>query len=118
NALLLALDATLPTHPLGIREDVDLTGLNYGIAFGLQVVGYAPALAVIPTLTRALNRANPATYRPVRTVWLSGWRCRHHRQRKPRSQAITPGTWASSRAPPGTRTPNPRIKSPLLCQLS
>jgi hypothetical protein len=21
-------------------------------------------------------------------------------------------------APPGTRTPNPRIKSPLLCQLS
>jgi len=60
NALLLALDATLPTHPLGIREDVDLTGLNYGIAFGLQVVGYALALAVIPTLTRALNRANPA----------------------------------------------------------
>ena len=25
---------------------------------------------------------------------------------------------ASQSAPPGTRTPNPRIKSPLLCQLS
>jgi hypothetical protein len=27
-------------------------------------------------------------------------------------------TWGFTGAPPGTRTPNPRIKSPLLCQLS
>jgi hypothetical protein len=26
--------------------------------------------------------------------------------------------WDFTGAPPGTRTPNPRIKSPLLCQLS
>ena len=59
NALLLALDATLPTSPFGIREQADLTGLNYGIALALQSIGYALALAVIPTLTRTLNRTNP-----------------------------------------------------------
>ena len=52
NALLLALDATLPTSPLGIRDQANLTGLNYGIALALQSIGYALALALIPTLTR------------------------------------------------------------------
>jgi hypothetical protein len=58
NALLLAMDATLPTGPFGIREQANLTGLDYGIALALQVVGYILALAVIPALTRTLNRAS------------------------------------------------------------
>lgn len=59
NALLLGLDATLPTHPLGIHEKAELTGPNYGIALALQVVGYALALTVIPAITRTLNRTKP-----------------------------------------------------------
>ena len=31
---------------------------------------------------------------------------------------LWPVARAFTGAPPGTRTPNPRIKSPLLCQLS
>ena len=36
----------------------------------------------------------------------------------PRSRPGVALTWEFTGAPPGTRTPNPRIKSPLLCQLS
>lgn len=57
NALLLALDATVPTGPFGIRENVTLTGTNFGVAFGLQVLGYALVLAVLPAVSRALSRS-------------------------------------------------------------
>jgi hypothetical protein len=58
NALLLALDATIPTAPLGIRDDVVLTGAYYGIALGLQVLGYAIVLAILPAASRALSRTD------------------------------------------------------------
>ncbi|MFG1832969.1 translocation/assembly module TamB domain-containing protein, partial [Micromonospora chersina] len=58
NALLLALDATVPTAPLGIRENVPLTGTNYAIALGLQILGYALVLAVVPAISRTLSRAD------------------------------------------------------------
>ncbi|WP_089006664.1 hypothetical protein [Micromonospora viridifaciens] len=58
NALLLALDATVPTAPLGIRENVTLTGTNYAIALGLQILGYALVLAVVPAISRTLSRAD------------------------------------------------------------
>jgi hypothetical protein len=41
---------------------------------------------------------------------------------RPGKQTGHPSDWKNAQvitgAPPGTRTPNPRIKSPLLCQLS
>ncbi|HEY8534744.1 MAG TPA: hypothetical protein VIL44_12910 [Micromonospora sp.] len=58
NALLLATDATLPTHPFGLHDTVALTGANYAVGLALHVIGYALALSVIPTMTRALNRTN------------------------------------------------------------
>ncbi|WP_328534028.1 hypothetical protein OG836_05955 [Micromonospora zamorensis] len=58
NALLLALDATVPTAPFGIREKVTLTGTNYVIALGLQILGYALVLAVVPAISRTLSRAD------------------------------------------------------------
>ena len=60
NALLLAVDTTLPTNPFGIRSEVDLTGSDYLIALALQGIGYVLTLVVIPTLARALNRTAPA----------------------------------------------------------
>ncbi|MEU2614817.1 hypothetical protein ABZ570_25005 [Micromonospora sp. NPDC007271] len=58
NALLLALDATVPTAPFGIRENVTLTGTNYAIALGLQILGYALVLAVVPAISRTLSRVD------------------------------------------------------------
>ncbi|MFG3600197.1 hypothetical protein [Micromonospora chersina] len=58
NALLLALDATVPTAPFGIREDVTLTGTNYAIALCLQILGYALVLAVVPAISRTLSRTD------------------------------------------------------------
>ncbi|GGO25438.1 hypothetical protein [Micromonospora parathelypteridis] len=58
NALLLALDATVPTAPFGVREGVTLTGTNYAIALGLQILGYALVLAVVPAISRTLSRAD------------------------------------------------------------
>ena len=60
NAVLLALDATLPTSPFGIREKADLTGGDYLMALALQGIGYVLTLALIPTLARSLNRTAPA----------------------------------------------------------
>ena len=76
NALLLALDATLPTHPHGIRQDVDLTGSNYGIALPASGRLRMP-LAAIPTRTRAHTAPTSPSSPAVRTVWLYGWLCRH-----------------------------------------
>lgn len=59
NALLLAIDTTLPTHPLGIHENTALTGMNYGVSLALRIIGYALAVAVIPSVTRILNSTNP-----------------------------------------------------------
>ncbi|MEU8259332.1 hypothetical protein AB0C02_01730, partial [Micromonospora sp. NPDC048999] len=58
NALLLALDATVPTAPFGIRESVTLTGTSYAIALGLQILGYALVLAVVPAISRTLSRTD------------------------------------------------------------
>jgi len=58
NALLLALDAVLPTSPLGIREAANLTGGPYLATIVLQGFGFAVSLAVLPALTRTLARAD------------------------------------------------------------
>ncbi|HEY0697505.1 MAG TPA: hypothetical protein VGD43_06810, partial [Micromonospora sp.] len=58
NALLLALDATVPTAPFGIRKDLTLTGTPYLITFALQILGYALVLAVLPAASRTLNRTD------------------------------------------------------------
>ena len=57
NALLLALDATIPTAPLGIRDQVVLSGSYFGIALALQILGYAIVLAILPAASRALSRS-------------------------------------------------------------
>jgi hypothetical protein len=55
--------------------------------------------------------------------WLFGvfmlgaaWLCSRDQMHTGTAKRLVTGT--STGAPPGTRTPNPRIKSPLLCQLS
>jgi len=58
NQLLLALDATLPTSPLGIRQSTQLEGTPLVVAMILQVLGYGLALAVLPALSRALSRGD------------------------------------------------------------
>ena len=56
NALLLALDATVPTAPFGIREQVALTGAHYATALGLQILGYGLALGVLAVLAASRTR--------------------------------------------------------------
>jgi adhesin HecA-like repeat protein len=58
NALLLALDATVPTAPFGVRQQVTLTGGHYVVAFCLQILGYALVLAVLPAVSRTLSRSD------------------------------------------------------------
>ena len=58
NALLFALDTIVPGSPLGLREGVQLTGATFGISIGLQILGYALILAVVPALSRALSRSD------------------------------------------------------------
>ena len=56
NAVLLGLDATLPTHPLGVHDPVSLTGEHHLVALALRIVGYAVVLSVIPAVIRAVGR--------------------------------------------------------------
>jgi hypothetical protein len=58
NALLLALDTTLPTAPFGIREQITLTGAPFITALSLQILGYALLLAVLPAASRTLSRTD------------------------------------------------------------
>ncbi|MBV1855359.1 hypothetical protein [Catellatospora tritici] len=58
NALLLAIDAILPTSPFGLVEAADLTDGAYVAAMVLQGFGFALSIAVLPALTRSLARAD------------------------------------------------------------
>ena len=67
-----------------------------------------------PLLARRHGTSLARVYR----LWISG---RISGRRDENWASVGPGsvlTWAFVGAPPGTRTLNPRIKSPLLCQLS
>jgi hypothetical protein len=86
-----------------------------GIAF---VATPAPSAARPPALTEPRN-AHERTQSPGPTVATR----RAHRSTTPTSKirSISEPCWWASRqngAPPGTRTPNPLVKSQLLCQLS
>ncbi|MDI1466267.1 hypothetical protein QEZ54_35350 [Catellatospora sp. KI3] len=58
NALLLAIDAILPTSPFGLVEAAGLSGGTYLAAMILQGFGFALSIAVLPALTRTLARAD------------------------------------------------------------
>ncbi|GHJ46379.1 hypothetical protein Cs7R123_37210 [Catellatospora sp. TT07R-123] len=58
NALLLAIDAIIPTSPFGLVGAAGLSGAAYLAAMVLQGFGFALSIAVLPALTRTLARAD------------------------------------------------------------
>ena len=58
NAFLFALDTIVPTSPFGLRAQAQLTGVAFGVAIALQILGYALVLAVVPAVSRALSRSD------------------------------------------------------------
>jgi hypothetical protein len=57
NPALYALDVLVPTSPLGLASRYTLDGTGLWVASGLQVLGWALSLAVLPAVTRAFNRS-------------------------------------------------------------
>ncbi|MBB5871759.1 hypothetical protein F4553_005138 [Allocatelliglobosispora scoriae] len=58
NAALYALDAILPTSPLGLEELYHPLGGKLVISLLLQGLGWALSFAVLPAATRALSRSD------------------------------------------------------------
>jgi hypothetical protein len=54
---LYALDVLLPTSPLRVEGSFTPEGAGFWLAIGLQVLGWALSIAVLPALTRALSRS-------------------------------------------------------------
>jgi hypothetical protein len=57
NAALYALDVLLPTSLLGLEDQFSPQGAGYWLAIGLQALGWALSIAVLPAVTRTLSRA-------------------------------------------------------------
>jgi hypothetical protein len=57
NPGLYALDVLVPTSPLGLAGRYTLDGTGAWVAAGLQALGWALSLAVLPAVTRAFNRS-------------------------------------------------------------
>jgi hypothetical protein len=53
---LYALDLLVPTSPFGLEDRHPLGGAGLWVAAGLQVLGWALSLAVLPAVARAFNR--------------------------------------------------------------
>lgn len=58
NAALYALDAILPTSPLGLESQFTPQGSAMVVSLGLQGLGWALSFAVLPAATRALSRSD------------------------------------------------------------
>jgi hypothetical protein len=54
--VMYALDVLLPTSPLGLEERFTVVGGGFWLATGMQVLGWALSIAVLPAVTRALSR--------------------------------------------------------------
>jgi hypothetical protein len=67
--------------------------------------------------TGCRGRRCPASFRMIKNANGCTNGCTYQTTR-PSLYRLGDLSWAFVGAPPGTRTPNPRIKSPLLCQLS
>ena len=53
---LYALDLLLPGSPFGMEGRYPPHGTAFGVAVGLQAMGWALSLAVLPAVARALSR--------------------------------------------------------------
>lgn len=53
---LYALDLLVPTSPFGLEDRYEPHGVGLSVAAGLQVLGWALSLAVLPAVARAFNR--------------------------------------------------------------
>ena len=110
-AASLALQAGVPlevvSEQLG-HSSVTITADTHTSA--LPAVAQAAAEAIAGIIPRAPAEAADAT------ALLVGYHI-PEKEAKMKVNKASPGTNAQGRtgAPPGTRTPNPRIKSPLLC---
>jgi hypothetical protein len=56
SAALYALDVLLPTSLLGLEDQFSPRGAGYWLATGLQALGWALSIAVLPAVTRTLSR--------------------------------------------------------------
>jgi hypothetical protein len=56
DAALYALDLLVPTSPFGLEDRYAQSGAALWVAAGLQVLGWALSLAVLPAVARAFNR--------------------------------------------------------------
>jgi hypothetical protein len=56
HATLYALDVLLPTSPFRLEDRFAPEGAGFWIAIGMQALGWALSIAVLPALTRALSR--------------------------------------------------------------
>lgn len=55
-AWLYALDSVLPASPFNTQDMWRPVGTGFWVSLALQVIGWALALAVLPTITRSLSR--------------------------------------------------------------
>jgi hypothetical protein len=58
NTLLLVVDTVVPTSPFGMEGQVSLHGSALAWSMGLQVLGYALSIAILPAITRALGSSS------------------------------------------------------------
>jgi hypothetical protein len=59
NTLLYVVDALVPTSPFGLENKATLHGAELAWSLGLQVLGWALSIAILPAISRALGRGGP-----------------------------------------------------------